>query len=84
MIFYNTTPTEQFYIPIRNWRIVFGEFVLCTSEISYNITGRSPNDGRNSIFFSISLMPKCSCTGNDIPEPIHVQLQWVSAKKSMQ
>ena len=30
--------------------------------------GRSPNYGRNSNIFSISLMPKIPCTGNDAPE----------------
>ena len=36
-----------------------------------------------AIFFYI-LMTKFSCTGNDILELIHVQLQWVSAKNLMQ
>ena len=35
-------------------------------------------------FFFYIPMTKFSCTGNDIPKPIHVQLQWVSAKNSMQ
>ena len=35
-------------------------------------------------FFFYILMTKFSCTGNDIPEAIHVQLQWVSAKNLMQ